>query len=475
MATRLTCSEFVDLVRGGLTADEAADERFILPKAYAAEVECAKDEDGAEKRTSSWVISTGTVDRMGDTIQVRGWKLTNFRKGGSILYGHNRSGLPIAKPVKVWKEGGESLNLSMAHATEAENPAAEHIYRLVKGGFLRSNSVGFHPLKWDLIDPDDWWGGINYMQQELVEDSIVPVPANPEALLQSVGKGLDVDIRLLTDWQRMAIDGEAPELGVYREDIAASLKALTGNPVSAPVPQQLELGVGGAVEKVGVRLVRPPAQAVAGADETGKADEGDSTVPPAKDVSPADDGDSPDLTDSYRERLAVLAEFEKLSAQTEQARAALEALGIDVDSTKSAGGAAGTAAAQPSAEDAPPADLAAQRSEDAAVDVGQVLDELAARAIAGDDEAAEQLRALGAKVHELAKSVEDEAPYFVFADGDGDGDEERADAPFFAFDNDDTDTEKSDTEEIAFDAETLAAVVRAAVQEELARAPGNTN
>ena len=66
---------------------------------------------------------------------------------------------------------------------------AESIYRLAQGGFLAATSVGFRPLKWEYTSDlargaDDWFPGIDFEQQELVEFSIVTVPANPEALIE---------------------------------------------------------------------------------------------------------------------------------------------------------------------------------------------------------------------------------------------------------------------------------------------------
>jgi phage head maturation protease len=63
------------------------------------------------------------------------------------------------------------------------------VYRLARGGFLAATSVGFRPLKWEYTTDkergaDDWFPGIDFEEQELVEFSIVTVPANPEALME---------------------------------------------------------------------------------------------------------------------------------------------------------------------------------------------------------------------------------------------------------------------------------------------------
>ena len=43
-----------------------------------------------------FVMSDGSVDRMGDIIDLDGWRLDNFRKNPVALFGHNAS-FPIGK------------------------------------------------------------------------------------------------------------------------------------------------------------------------------------------------------------------------------------------------------------------------------------------------------------------------------------------------------------------------------------------
>jgi len=68
------------------------------------------------------------------------------------------------------------------------------VYRLARGGFIAATSVGFRPLKWEYTrdldrGAEDWFPGIDFEEQELVELSVVTVPANPEALLDAPGPG----------------------------------------------------------------------------------------------------------------------------------------------------------------------------------------------------------------------------------------------------------------------------------------------
>jgi hypothetical protein len=58
-----------------------------------------------ESRTLTFTISTSSVDRMGDTIAVSGWKLDAYRKNPVVLWGHDSADFPVAKTTKLWIEG----------------------------------------------------------------------------------------------------------------------------------------------------------------------------------------------------------------------------------------------------------------------------------------------------------------------------------------------------------------------------------
>ena len=71
-------------------------------------------------------------------------------------------------------------------------PKAEGIKQLCRSGFLFATSVGFRPLEWDFTEDeargaDDWFPGIDFHRHELMEFSIVSIPANPEALIEPGG------------------------------------------------------------------------------------------------------------------------------------------------------------------------------------------------------------------------------------------------------------------------------------------------
>lgn len=125
--------------------------------------------------TITVVASTRARDRMGDTIDPAGWQLANYRRNPIVLYGHDYSSLPVgsAPDVRTTAEG------LVATIRFADHPFAQQVYELYRSRMLNAVSVGFQPIRWVHNDEE---GGIDYLEQELLEISAVPVPANPEAL-----------------------------------------------------------------------------------------------------------------------------------------------------------------------------------------------------------------------------------------------------------------------------------------------------
>jgi HK97 family phage prohead protease len=129
----------------------------------------------AAPATIEVIASTGAVDRMGDTIAPRGWKLANYKLNPVVLWGHDYSSPPVGRG-NVWTTD-DALHATI---TFAETPQAQTIYELYRARMLNAVSVGFAPIKWV---QNEETGGTDYLEQELLEISCVPIPANQEALV----------------------------------------------------------------------------------------------------------------------------------------------------------------------------------------------------------------------------------------------------------------------------------------------------
>lgn len=194
--------------------DEAPGDATLL-KGFTAE---KLEETGAPRRLR-FVISTGDIDRDNDVIDPAGWDLGAYKQNPVVLWAHSHSELPIGRAVEIGIENGKLV----AVAEFADHPLAETVYSLLKNGFLRATSVGFRAVEWNLNEERR---GIDFKRQELLEFSVVPVPANAHALIAAELNGTDLEpmrkwvVDVLAAWP-----GEIKLPGKARAAIAEKPKA----------------------------------------------------------------------------------------------------------------------------------------------------------------------------------------------------------------------------------------------------------
>ncbi len=141
-----------------------------------------------------FVLSDATVDRYGDIVEPKGWDLAWFKQNPIALFGHD-SAFPIGTWENVRVESGKlvaKLNLA-ARGTSAR---IDELIGLVEQGILRAVSVGFIPSKSTPMNPDKPYNGTRFLEQQLLETSLVSVPANPAAL--ALAKSMNVSDETLT-------------------------------------------------------------------------------------------------------------------------------------------------------------------------------------------------------------------------------------------------------------------------------------
>jgi len=151
-----------------------------------------------------YVMSDETVDRMGDVIEAKGWNLENFRRNPIALFGH-KSDFVVGHWTDVKIAGGKlvgRLNLLPAGVSER----LDEIRAAVEAGVLRAVSVGFHAIDAEPLEK----GGVRFKKSELVECSLVSVPANPNAL--QMAKSLN----LSDDAQQVIFGKTADEIAALR-------------------------------------------------------------------------------------------------------------------------------------------------------------------------------------------------------------------------------------------------------------------
>lgn len=144
---------------GPVTADEAAD-------------------------AMTFVISGEEVDRHGDIVTASGWHLDEYRQNPVLLWAHDYTRPVIGRAQAVWQEPG----ILLARLEFAPTDFAQEIAALYRRGYQQGVSVGFKPLRYAERRHETTGAllGIHFLEQELLEVSAVPVPANRQALRREV-------------------------------------------------------------------------------------------------------------------------------------------------------------------------------------------------------------------------------------------------------------------------------------------------
>jgi HK97 family phage prohead protease len=186
----------------------------------------ATDDD----RTFTFVFSDESVDRYGDVIFARGWDVANFNENPIALFGHDANTVEhvVGRAKNVRVEGTRLIG-DIEFMDAETNPKAAIVCEMVRKKFLRTVSVGFQPKEWELAKDKNRPGGVNFKKQELLEISIVPIPANPNALVQAKAAGIDVDrLGLTVEPVERTAGPKIQKKGLYSVSFLASILADLG-------------------------------------------------------------------------------------------------------------------------------------------------------------------------------------------------------------------------------------------------------
>ena len=162
----------------------------------------------ADNKITAAVATTSSVDRDGDVVDPMGVDLKNFLKNPVLLWGHDAYSLPIGKVTNVNVSSGD-ITFDAEFASK-ENDFAKKVFDLMKGGFLNAFSIGFipHERENEVIT-----------RSELLEISVVNVPANPEALMSREYKSFKKELE-----QSQKLELSEKDLDAISNKVANRLK-----------------------------------------------------------------------------------------------------------------------------------------------------------------------------------------------------------------------------------------------------------
>lgn len=151
-----------------------------------------------EDGTTLVTASTPEPDRMGDVV-AQDFDISRYEGNPIVAWAHDYTLPPVGKAVGLTLEGGTLVARIKWDDSEA-NPLGQTVAHQYREGFLSAVSVGFAPGKStaraELPEDHPAAGptGIYFEQNELLEISAVPIPANADALaIRAKQWGLTLD------------------------------------------------------------------------------------------------------------------------------------------------------------------------------------------------------------------------------------------------------------------------------------------
>lgn len=192
--TRATLAEQFGISQpsGDLAGDLKKNKRVLLERGIS--ITRAQSEPDMGENIVQFIACTEGVKRDGNRVRNDGWSFDNFAKNPQFLWAHDYSALPIGKHVdwKVDKIDGEPvLRLWSQFCSEDLYPFADKVRKMYEQGFLRAGSIGWIPMKYDtIVDKNGHTVGFDFLENDLLEFSAVPVPSDPNALIEAVQRGV---------------------------------------------------------------------------------------------------------------------------------------------------------------------------------------------------------------------------------------------------------------------------------------------
>jgi HK97 family phage prohead protease len=148
-----------------------------------------------------FIASDESIDRYNEVIQINGWDLSHYRRNPVVVDSHDYSsvGKILGRSLSTEIKDGKLVNRVQF---ALDNPMGKIAYQMAKGGFIRAESVGFIPVEWVRGNESQGEPYRTFTRQELIEISLVPIPANPGAVVELAlrsGALQRPDVRALAD------------------------------------------------------------------------------------------------------------------------------------------------------------------------------------------------------------------------------------------------------------------------------------
>lgn len=158
-----------------------------------------KYKEGYEDRVVAFRMTDETPDRHNEVVIAKGVDFKEYKENPLVLWLHNSvfqtinlKKLPIGRTIKIWHNKEEKAVDGWVLFLDDEvdrTGLSEDVYRMVQAGAITKGSIGFSAKNDDIRSASEeeltTYGlskyGVIFDKIKLLEFSIVPIPANPNA------------------------------------------------------------------------------------------------------------------------------------------------------------------------------------------------------------------------------------------------------------------------------------------------------
>lgn len=150
------------------------------------------------------ILATAQLGRDGHILEPAGVDLTNYRRNPVILWQHDPN-FPIGIATSIGLRDGV-LAATIQFAPAGVSTIADQCCALAKAGIVKGISIGFDPTESEPLDPKRPRAGLHITRSELLEASVVSIPADT---------GAGIVARSFAPAQRVALFSSLPSIAPH--------------------------------------------------------------------------------------------------------------------------------------------------------------------------------------------------------------------------------------------------------------------
>jgi len=133
-------------------------------------------------------------NHFGEIVVASGCDHANFDKNPVVMFNHDYEDLPVAQSVGIRIVEGEGVIGRFRFMVRGMDSRADRVHNFWSVGYIRGVSIGFISREAEKIDPEEEDGFFylaprRYKKWELIEYSVVTIPAHQDALRRSFSFG----------------------------------------------------------------------------------------------------------------------------------------------------------------------------------------------------------------------------------------------------------------------------------------------